>query len=273
MKVQVNDLTFHIEINKSKIKSGNIPVIFLHGFTGSSQDWKFIIDRLPMNYLPCAIDLIGHGKSSHPDNTDHYTTEAITNQLNVIITQLGFNNVILSGYSMGGRAALSFTVKFPSLVKALILESTTPGISNEDERKAREQNDLLLVKRIESEGVKNFIDYWMNLPLFNSLKTISNDRYKQIIESKQKGNAVGLMNILRCFSTGLMPAYWNELNKITHPVLLITGELDEKFTTINKEAAEIFPNCHHSVIKNTGHNVHLEKPEEFIILVNQFLNG
>ncbi|MCB0748244.1 MAG: 2-succinyl-6-hydroxy-2,4-cyclohexadiene-1-carboxylate synthase, partial [Ignavibacteriae bacterium] len=60
-------------------------------------------------------------------------------------------------------------------------------------------------------------------------------------------------------------------NKINQKALLITGELDNKFTNIAEKANNILPNTNFVKVKNAGHNVHLEKPQEFLKLLNTFL--
>jgi 2-succinyl-6-hydroxy-2,4-cyclohexadiene-1-carboxylate synthase len=68
-----------------------------------------------------------------------------------------------------------------------------------------------------------------------------------------------------------MPNHWEKLNNIDFPVLLISGELDEKYTTINKKMQSGIRKAQHQTVLNCGHNVHLEKPELFIKLVIDFL--
>ena len=113
MTIELDSLQFNVLINEEKLKAGKIPLIFLHGFTGSSNDWESIFNKLPGKFLPVAIDLIGHGKSSSPIELDYYSPLAIADQLNNIFIKLDFDKVILCGYSMGGRAALTYAVQFP----------------------------------------------------------------------------------------------------------------------------------------------------------------
>ncbi len=56
-----------------------------------------------------------------------------------------------------------------------------------------------------------------------------------------------------------MPPLHDKLHLIKCKTLLVTGELDTKFTQINSELVKSFPSAKHVVIKNAGHNVHLEK--------------
>ncbi len=270
MKLNLDGINFHILIDESKISQKKIPVLFLHGFTGSSEDWEFIFDFTPQNYLPFAIDLIGHGKTDSPNDPQFYTCTSIVNQINSILNFFNFDKIILVGYSMGGRIALSYSLKNIDKILALVLESTTAGIESIEEKKKRVEQDFLLSEFIINEGVEKFIEYWFNTPLFSELKQLEN--FNQIIEKRKLNNPIGLANTLKSFSTGLMNSYWDKLNLINFPVLLITGGKDEKYTSQNFLMNNLIPNSRHKIIPNANHNTHLEKPELFTNFVLEFLN-
>lgn len=272
MKVRTGEISLYAEIDENLLNSGLIPILFLHGFTGSSKEWKFIFNRLNKGFLPFAIDIVGHGSSDVPDGVSFYSAEAMSKQINLFLEKLGFKEVIICGYSMGGRAALSYYSNFPDKVIGLILESATPGIEEEKNRNKRIQNDELLARKIETEGVETFIDYWMNLPLFDSLKFIPEEKYSELIKWKKNNNPVGLCASLRGFGTGSMPVLWDKLDSINFPTMLITGHYDDKFTEINQHIAKKIKTAKHVIIRDCGHNAHLEKPEEFINLVNKYLS-
>jgi 2-succinyl-6-hydroxy-2,4-cyclohexadiene-1-carboxylate synthase len=272
MKIQTDGISLYVEVDETLLNKGLIPALFLHGFTGSSQEWKFILKRIGDGFIPFAVDIIGHGKSDSPDNEQLYTAESISKQIDTIITKLGFTKVIICGYSMGGRAALSYCSNYPDKVMGLILESTTPGIEEEPLRKKRIENDGLLIERIKRDGVEQFCRYWLNLPLFESLKSLPQEEFNNLLDLKSGNNPVGLSNSLKGFGTGTMPALWKGLWTVNFPVLLITGEYDDKFTGINEKVKLLIGNSIHKIIKDCGHNTHLEKPEEFINLVNKYLS-
>ena len=77
---------------------------------------------------------------------------------------------------------------------------------------------------------------------------------------------------MRGFGTGKMPPLFNDIRNVTAKTLLISGELDLKYTGANAELVKIFPAANHIIIKNAGHNVHLEQPSSFINVINDFLN-
>ena len=247
-------------------------VLFIHGFTGSSYDWEQIIQILPEKFNYYTIDLIGHGNSESPSDSALYSADSIVNQLKEFISKFFNETIILIGYSMGGRAALSYSVKYPETVEGLILESTTAGINDENERKDRIKKDEEMANYIVNHSIEEFIESWMDMDIFNTQKRFSNSKLKEIKRSKINNNKTGLSNFLRGFGTGQMPPLYDQLKNIKSKTLLITGDLDEKFRLINNEMVSLFPSAKHISIKNSGHNTHLETPVAFINTVSSFLN-
>ena len=271
MKLQVDRIQFNILLNEHDLNKNKTPIIFLHGFTGRASDWQFIFDKLPQNYLPIAVDLIGHGETDSPNDLEHYSCSAIVQQLDSIFSQFNLNNVIIVGYSMGGRAALAYSVKCPERVSAAIFESTTPGLEDISAQKERVEFDLLLAEKINREGIESFINFWFDTPLFKSLVNLPN--FLDEKNKRLKNNPIGLMNVLSGFSTGLMKSCWKRLPQIQVPTLLISGELDEKFTKINQAIQKKIANSKHTIVPMCGHTVHLEMPLLFTKLVLEFLNS
>ncbi len=269
MKILFKNLSLNVDT--TKFKPGKPTVLFIHGFSGSSADWADIISGLDYNFSYAAIDLIGHGESSSPPEVKFYKIDSIIEQIKTVIKKLNIDRTILAGYSMGGRAAISFASKYPDIVNGLILESSTAGLREESEREKRIQNDEEIADKINTEGIQQFVDFWMSLPIFNSQKVLPVEKLDEIKKQKLKNNPIGLANSLRGFSTGRMPQLWNQLKNFDFPITLITGELDEKYCAINRKMLNLLPNAEFHVVEGTGHNIHLEKPSEFLILVNRFL--
>lgn len=269
MKIRVDNIDFNVVVDKTLLNSDKIPLICLHGFSGSSKDWEFFSGMLDDNFFSISIDLLGHGQSDSPKEISFYTADAINYQINCIVEKLGIKKFFILGYSMGGRAALNFAVNFPESLFGLILESSTPGINEEKLRNERIEADAILADSIAANGIDWFVNYWADLPLFNSLKKLDQNILENHKNRKYENNTIGLKNSLLAFGTGSMPNLWKKINSLNN-ILLINGELDEKFTMINKELKKIL-NCQHKIVKGSGHIVHLEKSDDFIILLNKFL--
>ncbi len=79
---------------------------------------------------------------------------------------------------MGGRAALSYAVKYPEKLAGLILESTSAGIADEKLREERVRSDEKIIKIIEEKSIEEFVEYWMNQDLFASLKNLPKEKIR-----------------------------------------------------------------------------------------------
>ena len=271
MKIILSDVTLNIEEYPGN-SSGKNYIFFLHGFTGSAGDWNEIIPSLKNNFNFIALDLIGHGRSDSPGNLSLYSADSMAEQIHQTILYFTNKPIIIAGYSMGGRAALSYASKHQHLLKGLTLESTNAGIMVENSRRQRIEDDKKLAEFIETHTIEEFVDYWSNISLFKSQLNLPKEKLDIIKKTKLLNSKTGLANCLRGFSTGKMPALINDIKTIMTKTFLISGELDLKFTGINAEMVNIFPDASHMIIKNAGHNVHLEKPSSFINVINDFLD-
>jgi 2-succinyl-6-hydroxy-2,4-cyclohexadiene-1-carboxylate synthase len=271
MIINIDKIKINLELFREENKTAKPFLVFLHGFTGSSQDWIPVIPKINNNFPAAAIDLIGHGRSSSPSELTNYSEKAVVAHIYEAVKKITEKEIILIGYSMGGRAALSFAVKYGELIKGLILESSAAGIDDKILRSERIKKDEELADFILSNSIENFVDYWMNLEIFSTQKFLSNEKLKKIKENKSKNNKIGLANSLRGFGTGRMSPLFKRLKDIGAETLLITGESDQKFNQLNSVMLKLFEKAEHKIIKNSGHNVHLGEPEVFAETVNSFL--
>jgi 2-succinyl-6-hydroxy-2,4-cyclohexadiene-1-carboxylate synthase len=248
-------------------------IILLHGFASTSDDWLEIMQILPTKYQIIAVDLVGFGRSSVPDNSKYYSQTFQVKLLDEIINNVQSKDVFIVGYSMGGRLALSYVAKYFSKLKGLVVESSTAGIIKTSDRVERIKSDEELAAYIESNKINKFVERWTSLELFNSQKKLPKEKIEKIKAEKLNLNPIGLSNSLKGFSTGRMNHLWNVLPNIYIPVLLVTGELDNKYCEINSKMNKKFPESSHQIVKEAGHNVHLEKPNEFVNLLHKFFDS
>ncbi len=151
-------------------------LVLLHGFTGSAASWgQHLVSLASYGLRIIAIDLPGHGLSDAPDDLEQFSIERHRDDILAVLQAMEVQKgqATLLGYSMGGRIAL-YTA-FSGFFRALILESTSPGIENPVEREERRRSDEALAASIECEGVPAFVERWESLPLFASQQTLSSD--------------------------------------------------------------------------------------------------
>lgn len=262
MDVEVDDATYHVQIT-----GDGPPVVLLHGFTSSGQTWRNLTDALKDTYTVISIDLPGHGKTVTPDRS---MKECCTD-LAFLLQSLHYTRVHMVGYSMGGRVALSFAYYYPELVKSLLLESASPGLRTEKERFERKSTDEKLARRIEEDGIFSFVAYWENIPLFESQRSLPEEIRIKVQEERLAQKEKGLAMSLRKMGTGSQMPLWSKLEEIQTPTMLLAGEYDHKFVTINQEMQQKLSSAILRVVPSAGHTVHLEQPKIFSTKVLQFL--
>ena len=250
-------------------EEGHETIVLLHGFTGSIKTWAQLSKQLPSSIRIIAIDLLGHGKTDAPANASRYSMTEQIEDLECLFQQLKLQQFTLLGYSMGGRVALSYAVSYPDRIKHLILESASPGLDSKEEQEARIKADELLANKIEQFGIENFVNQWENIPLFSSQKKLPLEVQQAIREERLGQTEIGLANSLRGMGTGAQTSLWNELEGISFPVYLITGELDQKFCQIAKLMKERIPKAEQIIVSNVGHAIHVENSTQFATIVKK----
>ncbi|HLI07616.1 MAG TPA: 2-succinyl-6-hydroxy-2,4-cyclohexadiene-1-carboxylate synthase [Ktedonobacteraceae bacterium] len=272
MLVQVNGIQLGVE-QRGAANGQRTPgtLVMLHGFTGSAAGWGEHLDRLAARGLRViALDLHGHGRSDAPANPARYGFECCRQDILALMQQLEVRrgDAVLLGYSMGGRIALH--TAFSGYFRALVLESSSPGLADPAERERRSSSDEVLAASIERDGVRAFIERWEKQPLFASQESLPSEVREALRRQRLHNRAVGLANSLRGAGTGVQPPLHARLPTLNIPVFLLAGELDTKFTTIARSMAQALPQARLHIVSGAGHTIHLERPEEFDSLVADF---
>lgn len=244
-------------------------IIFLHGFLGGSDDWEMITNDLSNQFGILMIDLPGHGQNSSTNENDFLIENCAKNIIS-LSDQLRLTDLILVGYSMGGRLAFYLLTHYPGRFKRAVIESANPGLKRETERQQRIINDTALAEQLERTDLKDWLGRWYTQPLFASLRD-NPARLEKVVKTRINNDKAGLAMSLKMMTSGRQPDLWPKLGKIDIPLLLIAGELDSKYSELAKQTADLCPNAQAVIIKQAGHNVHLEQPELYLTELKRFL--
>ncbi|SFC59435.1 2-succinyl-6-hydroxy-2,4-cyclohexadiene-1-carboxylate synthase [Bacillus sp. OV322] len=266
MRISCQDVEYHVEV-----AGEGEPLLLLHGFTGNLDSWKFLIPVLRSKCKLILVDIIGHGKTDSPEDSDRYEIKKAAGDLKEILDQLKAEKVSVLGYSMGGRLALSFAALYPERIDKLILESASPGLKEDMERTKRIMADKKLSQMILNEGLERFVDYWENIPLFTTQKSLPEDVQQEIRNQRLSNRAIGLANSLNGMGTGAQPSWWEKLGTFDFPVLLLAGELDEKFCRIAYSMKKHMKHCEVIIINGAGHAIHVEQEKKFGKIISEYL--
>ena len=264
----INGVQYHV-----RIEGEGQPVLLLHGFTGSMNTWNAFIQDYKQSFQFISIDLLGHGLTETPTDASRYEIHEAARDIKDLFISLDIQSAHILGYSMGGRLAIGFSVLYPEFVQSLILESSSPGLEDEKERRIRVDSDAQLALKIREYGIERFVDEWEQIPLFASQKRLSDAKKAAIRQERVSHTSLGLQNSLLGMGTGSQPSFWGELQKMNFPVLLLAGELDQKFVQLARKMQNCLKIVHFKTINDTGHAIHVEEPEIFGRIVSEFIRG
>lgn len=265
MKLKARGITYHIQ---KHTENEELPdLVLLHGFLGSGKVFDSIISDLSKFCNPITIDLLGHGESEGAELHYQFSTKEQVGGLVHIFNSLFDKPFFLYGYSMGGRLALQFAINHSHKLNGLILESATFGIESEQERIARQSLDAERADHILG-NFSSFLEEWKTMPLFQSSKTDGN------LESIHKQqNPLWMANSLLGFGTGTMPFIKNQLHQVSCPSLLVAGERDTKFCSINSAMSKSITSCDFYVIADSGHRIHIDNPKGLLNYLQIFIEN
>lgn len=233
------------------VKNAKKLMVFFHGFMEDHTDMIPLMDNhQEVSYL--LLDLPGHGKTNALNfkSREH----AFTTIASLIKFLQKDMELVLYGYSMGGRIALELSTQYlkPNL---LILESSHFGLTDKEEKNARLVSDLSLLKTPHLNLLEFFTNWYKN-PIFG--KYNQSHHYQTDIEKKIAHNPAQWQSSLEFFSPGATPLMQSDvLSKISDLAIVgIVGSDDEKYKIHFLEIKNKLPHFKFHEIAHAGHNPH-----------------
>ncbi|MCW8981199.1 alpha/beta fold hydrolase [Altibacter sp.] len=249
----------------SQIIGEGAPLVILHGFLGSGDNWKTLGSQFAeVGFEVHLVDQRNHGRSFHDPE---FSYDLMAGDLYHYCEEQGLKEIILLGHSMGGKTAMHFATTYPEIVQKLIVADIAPkaypkhhqdilkALSSLDfsEIKSRGEAEEVLSAYIKDIGTRQFLLknlYWkekgqlalrMNLPVLS----------KEIEEVGKALPESALFSKATLFLKGEKSGYVEPMDEIL----------------IKKH----FPKASIQSVKNAGHWLHAENPSEFYKKVIDFL--
>jgi pimeloyl-ACP methyl ester carboxylesterase len=267
--------TKYIEANGVKFsyrtlgpKTGT-PLIFLQHFTGTMDSWDpAVVNSLAKNRPVIVFNNRGVGATDGvvADNIAQMTTDAYA-----FIQALGYKQVDLLGFSMGGFIAQELAAQHPELVRKVILAGTThQGGGNNlmkvlgeafSRTNAPDPRDYLFFSQSE-EGKKAGQAFLSRV----YARTVNRDPES----SKEIADAHGKALIVW---TSTPDTDHKTLNAIKQPVLIVTGNNDTMLPTEGSITMfKVLKNAQLILYPDSNHGSIFQYHDAFVNSANYFLN-
>jgi len=237
--------------------SSGVPVLLLHGFDSSILEFRKLIPILAEKNATWAVDLLGFGFTNRqPDLV--YSPLAIKTHLYHFWKTMIHQPIILVGASMGGAAAIDFTLSFPDVVQKLILMDSAGLKGGSPVSKLLfPPLDYLAAKFLRSPKVRDRICR----SAFKNQNLVSQDTLLCGAMHLQMPNwDRALISFAK--SGGYQAFRPEQLSQITQPTLILWGDTDRILGTQDAERfTQLIPQSKLIWIQDCGHIPHLEQPE------------
>lgn len=241
------------------------PIVILHGLFGSSDNWLTQAKLFSEDFKVYTVDLRNHGQSPHHND---FTYQAMVEDLQTFFNAEQLTNVTLIGHSMGGKAAMNFSLAHPDCIDRLVVVDIAPRVYDLehyviadglaaipiDQIASRNEAEELLREYVSDSGTRQF--------LLKNLQRKAEGGFSWKINLPVIREQLGNIGVDLQFE-----------GKFNKPTLFIRGQnssyvLDSDWARIK----EIFPLAKLETM-DTGHWVQAEKPQEFVNLVSSWMES
>ena len=242
------------------------PLIILHGFLGSLDNWQTVSPRLSSRFTVFTVDLRNHGLSPH-DETINY--DVMSHDVFEFLEQHSLPSVHIAGHSMGGKVAMQFATDHTERVDKLIVVDMAPRTYEPLQRPV-----LDALRSIDLSVHKSFGE--VDAALMTAIPETAMRRFllKNLMRDRRTGLRwkINLEAISRNYD-GLAKAIAPR-RKFEKPACFIRAGRSNYIKDDDvRLIKDIFPAAVIVTVADAGHWVHVDAPEKFLKIVMDFLAG
>lgn len=254
-------------------------LIFVHGYLDNAASFSLLLPFLA-HYRCIAIDLAGHGKSEHRSADAHYHLVDYAYDLHRLISQQGFQKVVLVGHSLGAIVSSIYAATQPACLLGFIsIESAGP--LSEHENLTSQQIAGAFSSRDRAYGaIKHPVSLQAIIEARCRISDLSKDQAKLILERNiaiDSNEKVLWRTDKRLRTQSAMRMTENQALNILqnincHRALVIGSKGFDKVKRIIRERSD-----HYKLIPTVelegGHHVHMDSPKQLAQFIDQQVNS
>lgn len=259
MNVTVNG----VGINYTLEGPTSAPVVTLsHSLATDLSMWNPQLPALASRYRVLCFDTRGHGGSDVPPGP--YSLEQLAEDARGLLEALGIERTHFVGLSMGGMIGQSLGLKYPAMLRSLVLCDTTSRVPPDAKPQWDERIHLA-----ETQGMDPLVEptiaRWFTAP-FRERRPDVVDGVRRMIRATNPRGYVGCCHAIAALNLT------DRINAITLPTLIIVGE-DDPGTPVaaSRTIHEQIRGSELVILKSAAHLSNMEQPDAFTHALTTFL--
>jgi len=262
-----------------------LPLICLHGGPGGTHDYLEPLEAAASQGRQVVFyDQLGSGNSDQPDDPGLWTVPLFVEELGVVRQALGLDQAHLFGQSWGGMLGMEYALTKPRGLASLIVADSPASMPQwvEEANRLRAalppevQQTLLLHESAGTTGEAAYheavmVYYRRHLCRLETWPDSVNRSFEKMNKNPQVYHTMNGPSEFHCIGS---LKDWNivdRLKEIRERVLLLSGRFDEATPAIVETIHRGIPGAEWVLFENSSHMPHVEEPEQFINVLNQFL--
>ena len=263
-RIRIND---QLEINYEENGQGRA-IVFVHGVWMSGRYFHRQLPELGKNHHAIALDLRGHGSSTH--TPDGHTMATYAEDLRAFLKAKGLTDVVLAGWSMGCMVVWDYFKQFgnENVAAAIFVDQSPSDFKWPDwDLGIFELPDLVhIMSDIQTRREAVYRDF---LPMLFKSPPEVEDLEWMVAETMRIPASIASAVLFN----QTMQDYRADLAKVNVPALVITASMKDKLlpTKSVKFVHDNMPGSQYSVFHESNHCPFLEEPERFNREVDAFV--
>lgn len=248
---------------------GGIPLVLLNHWGAVLDNFDpRIVDGLARTHRVIAIDYRGIGSSG---GIAPVTVGEMARDTIALIRAMGFDQVDLLGFSLGGFVAQDVALKAPDLVRRLILTGTGPAGGQGIDRVGAKSWPLMLKGLVTMRDPKTYLFFTPTANGRQAAKAFLK-RLKERKAGRDKGPTPrALLRQLKAIKAWGQQAP-QDLTRLHMPVLIANGDNDIMVpTALSHDMARCIPNAQLVIYQDAGHGGIFQYHTDFVIKALEFL--
>ncbi|MFW9955211.1 MAG: alpha/beta fold hydrolase [Candidatus Thorarchaeota archaeon] len=239
------------------------PVIFGNGIFSNTLGWVNQLQVFSKEYQVILYDMRGQGQSDKPEIS--YSFDMHAEDQKALLDELGVSKVHHVGISYGGELGLVFALKYPETLRSLVVCSAVSFVGPLLFNMCQLWRAACVVEDPE-------IFYRATVPL-NFGESFIRENAAILEQAKARYTHLDYPALVRLIDAFLALNITDQLSKIKIPVCVIAGEKDilKPVFPYSSLIHEGIPNSEMTIIRDSGHAVTFERPNEFNSIVLGFL--